>query len=281
MKGMSIPALSKLVSECWVRAEQKLRESVKTKFPDRDEEILTDLFHAELAIEFQTVSATGAVANAFLRDLRNSLPNISDRILSKIADGLIATVTFHPKSVEEKTGGDFGIVIVRPDVRRALYVGSELTINHDYRRGLLCQAKVFRRNSSWGGLSSSQRKVLPTRLSYLSLVLYRYSDQRSDRRELEPFQWQLAQNATVAEIDKWLHADDFPSLQDSGRILSALARDLIGTDDKEIIAEFITPPMRPSLEINIHWRDGDGPGDKVRTYESFTAEQATISVRRS
>jgi hypothetical protein len=279
MKGMKIPALSKLISRCWRTAEEVLRQNVEKKFPDRDEEIITELFHAELEVECNKVSATGAVETAFLSDLRASFPEVPYARLSYIAHGLIATVNFHSRSVEETTGGDFGVVLIRPDVQHAAYFGSELTIERDYQRGLLCQAKIFRRNGTWGGLTSHQREILPAKLNYLAIVLYRYLDQSGERRQLAPFQWQLTSNANLNEIHGWLVSDEFPNLQESCRILEALARDHIGTDDKRVIAQFIAPPLRPSLEIHIRWRDGDGPGDRVRISENNTAHRQQVVQR--
>src|SRR5215472_12602381 len=102
MRGMRIPALGKLITECWVTAEHSLRENVKEKFRDRDEEIITTLLHAELEVEFEEVSKNGAVAKAFLSDLRQTFSTIAYESLFGIASGLVATVSFHPHQVEEK-----------------------------------------------------------------------------------------------------------------------------------------------------------------------------------
>src|SRR5580700_4126425 len=173
MSGMRIPASAELMAKCWASAELALRNAVRQKFPDRDEEIITELFHSELEGECDRVRATGAIERVFEADLHGALPRIPRADLSKIAHGLIASVHFHPRKVERRTGGDFGVVLIRPDVRYATYSRFELTIDHDYQRGLLCQAKIFRRDSSWGGLSPKQRDVLRGRLNYFSLVLYR------------------------------------------------------------------------------------------------------------
>jgi hypothetical protein len=42
MKAMRIPTVGKLIADCWIRAEEALRENVRKKFPDRDEEIITE-----------------------------------------------------------------------------------------------------------------------------------------------------------------------------------------------------------------------------------------------
>jgi hypothetical protein len=81
----------------------------------------------------------------------------------------------------------------------------------------------------------------------------------------------------VAQIKQWLSSDKFPSLQDSQRILGALARDQIGTDDTAVIDKEITPPQRPSLVINVRWKD-DGPGDSVHVQSlSTTSEQEKVT----
>jgi len=277
MKAMPIRNTGKLITDCWLRAEQSLREIVQKKFRDRDEEIITELFRAELETEFVTASEKGAVERAFLEDLKQTFRHVrTHELQSKIARGLIATVSFHNRKTEERTAGDLGIVLVRPDVQES-YAWSELSIKSDYKRGLLCQAKMFRRNSRWGGLSPAQQKGLSKKLNYFALLLYRYADQEGDRRDLSPFGWQLAAGGSVAQIKQWLSSDNFPSLQDSQRILGALARDQIGTDDTAVIDKDITPPQRPSLVINVRWKD-DGPGDSVHVQSlSNTSVQEKVT----
>jgi hypothetical protein len=170
------------------------------------------------------------------------------------------------------TGGDFGIVLVRPDVRLARYFGTELTIDHDYKRGLLCQAKIFRRNSRWGRLTPKQQRNLRGKLNYLALVLYRYVDQAGERRHLAPFAWQLPHGATVKQMNDRLALDAFPELQESSQILKNLIHNKIGTDDKSAIARHILPPVRPSFEIKIHWREGDDPGGTMRVEQENTEQ---------
>ncbi len=280
MQSAEFPALAKLVADCWYRAEQTLREMVKEKYPDKNEEFITELFQGELRVECDKSSADGAVERAFLRDLVLFLPNARTIELSEISRGLIATVHFHPRSVEGKTGGDFGIVLIRPDVRSSPFSDSLLTIDRDYRRGLLCQAKIFKSDSSWGQLTVSQQKVLRERLDYLALVLYRYSDQDGDRRELGPFQWQLTQNVTIEDIGGWLKSDKFPQLEGSQQILSALGRNRIGTGDNEIIDKYIAPVERPSFIINIRWRDGDGPPEAVHLYGITAVQRQQVVVQQ-
>jgi hypothetical protein len=274
MQSMRIPTLASLISECWNRAELALQDQIKQELPDINEETITVLLSGKLRSEFNRISEKGAVACAFLRDLCLSFPCIDRADLdSKIARRLIATVHFHQKEVEKHTGGDFGIVFVRPVVRRAAYPGSKLTILDDYRQGLLCQAKIFRRDSSWAKLSANQRKVIREKLNYFALVLYRYTDQSGARCELSSIQWQVTCDAELKDVDGWLQSGSFPSPTRSQQIINQLAQGEIGTGDKNIIANYIAPPMRPAFEICVGWRDGDAPGREVQISKSTAQMQ--------
>jgi hypothetical protein len=276
---MKTRALVELMAESWARAEQALISTVRAKYSDRDEEMITDLFHAELEEECKRISAFGAVEAAFKTDLRRALPHLENSDVAKISRGLVATVRFHPRNVERRTGGDYGLVFVRPDVHYSRFSPATLDINEDYRRGLLCQAKIFRRDSSWGRLLPKQQRVLEQRLQYLSLVLYRYTDQDGPRRELGPFQWQLTHDAiSVQDIVGWLRSDNFPRLRSSRDVITKLADGRIGTDNNQLISEFIAPTVRPSLEIRIQWGDRPSPG---RTLQVRNCSQQQLVYQRN
>ena len=276
---MKTPTSTRLIAECWLKAEEVLRDAIRSEFADRDEEFITELFHGKLETECNRVSVSGAVAKAFLQDLRVSLPTAPDAELSTIARGLNATVHFHPREIERKTGGDFGVTLITPEVRYARYSHSTLTVERDHQRGLLCQAKIFRRSSTWGRLTADQQKVLNERLEYLALVLYRFTDQNGGRRELAPFQWQLTRDASMKDMKSWLASDDFPSLQGSGEILHAIGQNMIGTSDKEIIAKYIATPVRPTLTIRLQWPDGAGPGAMVQLRKFQQKQQVVLHQR--
>ena len=276
---MKTPTAARLIAECWLKAEAALRDAIRREFADRDEEFVTELFHGKLETECSRASVNGDVAKAFLQDLRLSLPTVPDAELLKIARGLQAEVTFHSREVERKTGGDFGITLIRPEVRFAPYSRSTLTVERDHQRGLLCQAKIFRRSSTWGPLTVSQQKALIERLEYLALVLYRFTDQNGDRRELAPFQWQLTRAASIEDMRSWLTSNTFPSLQGSGDILDALGQNKIGTSDKKIITKYIATPVRPTLTVRLQWPDGTGPGATVQLREFQQKQQAVLHQR--
>jgi len=108
MASMGIPAVGQLLMNCWAAAEQAVRRACD----DNDEEFITGLFRLELKSVVEAVSASGAVEGAFLHDLQQAFPFATDELLTKIAYGLIASVSFPDHTVEAKTGGDLGILLV-------------------------------------------------------------------------------------------------------------------------------------------------------------------------
>jgi hypothetical protein len=219
-----------------------------------------------------------AIENAFRHDLQQAFPFAEYQSLYDIADGLFATVSFPDHAVESRTGGDLGVLLVRPDLRLEQY-GTELSVDRNYKRGLLSQAKIFRRDSRWGRLTPTQKRVLRTGLDYSALLLYRYSDQPGGRRRLAPFSWQVTRNATVEMMGEWLTSDNFPELLDSRQMLGDLIADRIGMDDSEIIGAVIAPKMRRSLVIRIGWRDDDGPGSIVQVQNEATVDVHVVQLQ--
>lgn len=260
MTPMRVPNVGKLIRECWTTAEKATRDTIHEKHFDCDEELITNLFRGELREILSKVAAEGRVERAFLQDLKSAFHHADLDKLRQIATGLTATVSFHDRSLEGKTGGDLGILVVRPDVHSERWSSDTLSVTRDYKRGLLAQAKLFGRDGKWNGLTRSQKRVLGERLSYFALLLYRYLDNDEGRRDLKPFAWQNAADSNVPLLESWLKQDDFPRPQESDDLLAELLTDRIGTDDKKIIEEVIAPPQRESLEIRIHWPDGMGPG---------------------
>ena len=276
---MRTRALGKLVADSWTAAEDGVREKIRVQYRDSDEEFITGLLRGELESSFDRVSRNGSVERAFLADLEASFVTIPTDSLSAIATGLIATVSFHPRHVEKKTGGDLGIVLAKPDVHES-YAGY-LEIKSNAKRGLLCQAKVFGHDSRWGRLTQNQRKTLAGKMTYSALLSYRYSDQDGARRELNPFAWQVTRESTIQEMQKWLRADSFPDLWTSSAIFKRLMEGQIGTSDRRLIDEYVAPEgLRDSLVITIRWRDGADPGDRVRIKNRATEHQEQRLIAR-
>ena len=255
MGPMPISNVGGVIIRCWMNAE----EAVCNNLPrDSDEDQITNLFRGELEKELEKASNSGGVEAAFVRDLQEGFPDFDAyELRTKIARGLVATVAFHPRHVEGKTGGDLGIEFVRPDVQKS-FGRSEVGVRGDYRRGLLCQAKLLGRDSSWGTLTKAQKNNLPDKLKYSGLLLYKYLDEA--RRKLHPFEWQLTSGTSIDDVLQWLRSDVFPALKKSREVLDALVNGRIGTDVPEVIERDITPPLkRTSLTIRVHWKDDNAP----------------------
>jgi len=276
---MEINNLRNLIVRAWAEAEAQLRQDLKLRFPDCDEEFITGLLSGYLRSEFETVSGNGCVEQAFLSDLATDFPEVDFYNEHQIWRGLIAAVTFHPRNVEAKTGGDFGLVVVRPEVSREL---EGLRIEDGRKRGLLCQAKISqrptksRRKGKLGKLSDNEVKVLEAKLDYLALVLYKYQD--IDRKMLAPFKWQMASGATVKDIRNWLAKDCLPNEWDSPQALAALVDERIGTGDERLIKKDIAPQVRSSLIITIKWKDGWNPGDVIHFLQQEVSAQPEVEV---
>src|SRR4051812_44395910 len=98
---------------CWQTAEARVCREVRTKYREADEETITILLCGELRQEFAEKNATREFERAFASDLRNEFRFVD---LNWVSHGLIGRVVHHPKGVEKRTGGDFGLVVGRPQV---------------------------------------------------------------------------------------------------------------------------------------------------------------------
>jgi hypothetical protein len=97
------------------------------------------MFHGKLARALRTASEEHRIEQAFLVDLQKAFPDLCHGSeLRRLARGLIADVTLHKRDTERVTGGDIGFMIIRPQISNH---GHILQVGN-YRRGLLCQAKI-------------------------------------------------------------------------------------------------------------------------------------------
>jgi len=248
----------------WLIAEKNLRRDIETHHPDSDEEFITSLFHGLYGRMLSEASEAKLIENAFLKDLKKAFPLIST-LLPQIARDLIAEIILHKRPTEKITGGDIGLLVIRPH----LFVQGDYLKIKDYRRGLLCQAKLKNRKGKWGHFTRRQIALLPERLSYLSILLYSYQD--NTRHSLNPFLWKLCASASFSELQKELQSDNFTDLITSDHIIARLGNALIGTDNDEIIDSIISPSGNTTLVINITWPDGrrpGGPESRIRIHSS-------------
>ena len=272
---MPIPSVANSIVNCWIEAENKLRNLLKKKYWSKGEEFITELFHGELREIVTKAAKDGEFEAAFLEDLQSQFPELKyGSCLGNIAYGIEASTILHPRHIETKTGGDLGILLIRPSVARA-FEGKALTIDHEYCRGLLCQAKLKKKTGqkhvgTWGRLTPNQRKILSDRTEYLSLLLYEYTD--DENHDLAAFHWQLCRNTEIKEIERWLKAGDFPGKVTSSLIIEGLSKANIGTDKPEIISAYIRPEVNSSMEIRIGWPSSKKPPGYFPTYECVSTQ---------
>ncbi len=270
-----------VIGVCWSRAEASIRRVIKTRHFDLDEEVISVLFFGELRHQLKKASDLGQVEEAFLQDLMRtfSFSRIASGYLRHYSQGLIAEVTMHPRYVEQTTGGDFGLSLVRPVVTDR---GDFLEVEEDdCERGLICQAKVRRRDGHWGDLTPTQRTTLKDRTDYLAICLYDYAD--PERKKLKPFQWQVCKGTSIGDVTTWVRQDTFPSTIESTALITRLGTGQIGTSDPVALREVIHPEHQrgriPSIVIRVTWR-GDKPTRPLWIKQTVTSQtQQTVQAR--
>ena len=273
IEPLKIPQTLKFLCKSWQLAEKNLQKYFDNYAPNKNEEFITEMFHAEFSRVLDKASKRGDVEKYFLEDLQSQADFAQFECSpDKIVDGLIAEVVLHKRTTEEITGGDFGIIINRPKFTDE---GSYIRIG-TYRCGLLCQAKKQDDHGHYGQLTPNQQEVLQDKTQYLYLLLYSYGDKF--RRKLNPFQWQGCSKHSIPDILNWLKNNMFPSLVDSSAVVQALGNAEIGTDDVGFIEDFIDKPNNTRLEIHIRWKDDKGPSSSVLVKSSQENERLELQV---
>jgi hypothetical protein len=262
-------------------AEATFRTCIKQYHPDASEEFITNLLHDHIKYELREASKKNLIRDAFLEDLKSALPNHAisdwnlDRELHWKAEGLIADIVLHNKRQEGKTGGDFGFVVVHPQIS-ASYDSLALLIEKGRVSGLLCQAKLKGKNQKWRLLGKNQKAILPDYLDFTSLVLYSYFDK--ERTELNPVVWKLCKGKTISEIDELLKKGDFGELLKISEIITRLGKGSIGTKDQTLIDTVISPSSRQYFEIRIYWPKDNNPKEttSVNIRQQHTAQESVF-----
>jgi hypothetical protein len=273
---MPIPNLTALVSNCWAKAEAETRQAIKERHHAAEEEFVTELFHGYLRERIQDLNARQMVRAALLKDLVAAFSSLTMRDKNTISSGVIATVMRHTRHVEGKTGGDLGLVLVRPDFQKK---SLGVLARSERQHGLLCQAKMKRwapngKSAIWGEFTKNQQEILPQRLNYLALLLYAYDD--AERTSLQPFTWQACQGVKLDDVRGWLRSGDFPSPRNSVEMLSLLARDKIGTSNNTLIDEVIAPTAGNAFIIRIGWPPGGEQPHSFQLLRAWSESQTDV-----
>lgn len=269
-------------------AEHDLREQIKLYYQEANEEFITFAFYGHIRHKLREASQNKIIEKAFLKDLKaalrrqryseRSIDQEIERQLSRHASGLVADIVLHNRTQEGETGGDFGLVIVHPELTTS---SNTLVIKKGASSGLLCQAKIKRKNGRWGDLSN-QRDVLPAHLDFASLVLYSYLD--VERSELNPVAWKLCKGLTLPDLELSLKKDVFGEALGTVDVIRRLGRSEIGTNDQTLIDEFVSPSARQHLEIKIYWPKDTTPEEPVKIriqQKPVVRQKVSVIVRRS
>lgn len=217
-----------------------------------------------------------ALSHYQLRNL--SVERETESQLSQQATGLVADMVLHNKRQEGETGGDFGLIIVHPKI---VVKSNSIEVKKGFSSGLLCQAKMKRRDRRWGDLRK-QRETLPAHLDYSSLVLYSYLDE--ERSELNQPVWKPCKGNSLPELELLLKKDDPGETLGTVDVIRRLGRSQIGTSDQAKIDKVISPSVRQHLELRIYWSTGHDPKGpvaiKVRPRQTVD-NKVYVRVRRS
>ncbi len=252
-----------LIENTFSSAEEQVKSEIKLYFSDATEEQITNIFQSKLGALLQQISRERKVALAFQKDIEQVITDkLTQGFLSysiesyikSISQGLVAEISWHKRHIEAKTGGDFGIVIIQPQID---FWGDEMQIQRcGEQRGLLVQAKLKKFNDkSFGQLTKSQKKQLIERVKYLSILRYKFLD--NENKILDSFFWSVFDNDSMGDIMEWLKNDSFPTTIPTKDIINQLGVGKIGTSDKNIIRQIIEPQKTPTMIIKIDWKEDD------------------------
>jgi hypothetical protein len=279
--------LSAVIAQCWASAEEEARAAIREKYWGPTEEQITFLFSGALRGAVASASRARKFEVAFVADLVATCPHLHSEI-ADVAAGLMGSVNFHNRYHEGKrSGADIGLLVTQPRAERSGWPEG-VRIETHYARALLAQAKLgklktMQRNLadkiSWRGLTAPQQRLIPQHAKYYSLLLYRLTDAES--RVLGAFRWQLCNDSSVSDIQKWLRRGGFPAERDSVDVIGALAAGTVGTDNQQVCRMIADPRKSPVqyIEIRVAWPDSRRPPDCLVLRQRVAAHQQHVLQR--
>ncbi len=251
---IELKKMIKLLADCFLETEEILRKRIERAFPGADEEQITTIFHDRLVEVLDAANENQKFKDALSEDIKQAVGNIFE--IQQFTNGLIAKVSWHPRKIEEETGGDFGLVIYEPFIKFLKKI--ELT-RKGHVKGILCQAKKKKFEENWRNLTDNQKEAINKHPDCYCILRYEYED--VENRSLKEFKWTISGNNTSEDVEKWLKNNDFPNehlTKEMIRGLSLKGSD-IGTKDPKAIQELIAPVKCPTIIIEIDWKDGFDP----------------------
>jgi hypothetical protein len=90
--------------------------------------------------------------------------------------------------------------------------------------------------------------------------------------------WKLCRGKTLSEVEELLLKDDFGELLNTLDIIMRLGKESIGTADKTLIDNVISPSSRQYFEIRIYWpKDNDPKGiDSIKIQRQASVESVLV-----
>ena len=272
----------KEVCKAIASAETITREHIKLYYHDANEEFITFALYCHIQQKLGEASRGKRIEKAFVEDLKAAFRNRRifinwelQRKLNERAMGLVADIVLHNRRQEGKTGGDFGLIVVRPQI---IGDNDSTDIKRGHSSGLLCQAKLRNEKGKWGSFTDNQKEVLPECLDYTSLVLYSFVD--NARSELNPLAWKLCKGNSFSEVEKLLNKSKVDGTRDTADIVKRLGRSEIGTDNQALIDKYISPSSQHHLEIRIDWPEDSEPKKPTEIkIQHKQKTQSTVHIR--
>lgn len=196
--------MSKSVGRAFVVAEQRLKATLEHKFRNAGEEAITILFHYHLYDVFADRAIQVEIEDAFRKDVQGAFPDATFMALQEVSRGLRVRVVWHSRTVEAKTGGDFGLLMVQPQIM--MHPGTyDVKFGH---RGAVIQAKKLHLNGEWGELTDRQAALVQRINLFMILLRYEFTD--DEGRHLRDFAWTQCAGKSMGEIEAWLKGGTFP-----------------------------------------------------------------------
>jgi hypothetical protein len=261
-----IPNTLAVVSDAIQKAEGGLKKHIKAYYHNANEEFITGLFYGQIKYQLRKASMSNKIGEAFIEDLRHAASEISynhfsiDHEMLTYAEGLIADIYLHNKRQEGRTGGDFGLIVARPQLNMD---DDSIVLKKGSSSGLLCQAKLKKIDGSWEPLRRSQEKALSLYNKFFSLALYSY---KNDNRDvLNKIHWKNCKGIKKSKIVNSLKINDFNELMDVKEVITSLGQNKIGTTDEKDIKDVISLGKQTTFEIKVfNPKDGDPKKDIIQ-----------------
>jgi hypothetical protein len=272
MRVLPLPWTVGVVANCFVQAQKRVQGVVTQIRPDADEEAITNDLERELAEQLHFASAGRHIETAFMKDLIRAYPQVDMSRFAKAASGLIAMVSWHNRAVEKITGGDFGLVLVRPLV---VHNYPLIKITSGYGRGVTVQAKKMGPGPKRGTLTQRQEEGFADFKKQGAVVVYRFEDEHT----LHDFEWHDCRRRQLRTVRRWLRDNAFPKGLETAEFVNRLGNGSLGTADATTIERSVSPHGQRTLVIRIDWPDGRPPESSVSVLSRGGEQRKLIHVR--